>query len=350
VPFSDGKGTPETDAGNRLYRQAIQQWEAVHGPAFPSDADRVHGVMTIVGTVLDGADVLDALVYLGQGDRKGAILAGAGAFPLGGILTLPGRLGRVTTKACRISSFDPGTKVLMADGSTKPIKDVAIGDRVLATDPRTGETRPEPVTDVTSSSGDKTMVRLSVRTAGGTGSVLATDTHPFWNVTTRSWTDAADLKAGDVVRDQRGTSTTVTATRSLARQQTVNNLTVGSLHTYYVLAGPTPVLVHNANSCSTFGFTNAPKVPGVYVITMKDGKVYVGGSSTNVHDRIHKAFTDKDAAVKRGGYRSGDVASIAVNDMSGHSWNAIRRQEQSVIDAYGGIKGGTLLNRRNELG
>jgi hypothetical protein len=125
------------------------------------------------------------------------------------------------------------------------------------------------------------------------------------------------------------------------------NLSVDRVHTYYVLAGGTPVLVHNA-ACRTFGFTNAPKVAGVYTITMKDGKVYVGSSASDLHERLHAAFRDKNAAVNKAGYTTDDIAIISVNDMSGFSWNAIRDQEQHVIDQYGGIGGGTLLNRRNE--
>ncbi|MET9966710.1 RHS repeat-associated core domain-containing protein, partial [Streptomyces sp. NPDC006356] len=45
-----------------------------------------------------------------------------------------------TRKVGDCNSFVPGTEVLMADGSTKPIEDVEIGDRILATDPRTGKT------------------------------------------------------------------------------------------------------------------------------------------------------------------------------------------------------------------
>lgn len=44
------------------------------------------------------------------------------------------------------NSFTPGTKVLMADGSSKPIEDVKLGDKIFATDPETGETRVETVT------------------------------------------------------------------------------------------------------------------------------------------------------------------------------------------------------------
>lgn len=38
---------------------------------------------------------------------------------------------------CEPNSFVPGTGVLMADGTTKPIKDVRVGDQVLSADPET---------------------------------------------------------------------------------------------------------------------------------------------------------------------------------------------------------------------
>ncbi|MER5217634.1 hypothetical protein ABT063_45765, partial [Streptomyces sp. NPDC002838] len=45
-----------------------------------------------------------------------------------------------------------------------------------------------------------------------------------------------------------GTWTQISAIQAwTARQATVHNLTVTDTHTYYVLAGATPVLVHNAN-------------------------------------------------------------------------------------------------------
>lgn len=42
-------------------------------------------------------------------------------------------------------SFDPATPVLLVDGSTKPIGQVAVGDVVLATDPQTLETKAQEV-------------------------------------------------------------------------------------------------------------------------------------------------------------------------------------------------------------
>jgi hypothetical protein len=80
--------------------------------------------------------------------------------------------------------------------------------------------------------------------------------------------------------------------------------------TYYVLAGSTPVLVHNT-SCSTFGRLSPsgrmdiPNKPGVYKITMNDDRVYVGKAS-DIHGRIHGAFRP-GAAAHDAGYRPGDV-------------------------------------------
>jgi lipoprotein-anchoring transpeptidase ErfK/SrfK len=54
--------------------------------------------------------------------------------------------GASGSEAKPCNSFVPGTEVLMADGTTKPIEDVKTGDKVLATDPKTGRTKVETVT------------------------------------------------------------------------------------------------------------------------------------------------------------------------------------------------------------
>ncbi|GAA2207346.1 hypothetical protein GCM10009850_028040 [Nonomuraea monospora] len=80
------------------------------------------------------------------------------------------------------NSFVAGTLVVMADGSEKPIEQVAVGDEVLATDPVSGETRPEPVIGVVTGEGAKNLVRISVNTDGGggtaTATIVATAEHP----------------------------------------------------------------------------------------------------------------------------------------------------------------------------
>ncbi|MFF0151933.1 RHS repeat-associated core domain-containing protein [Micromonospora sp. NPDC005203] len=145
-------------------------------------------------------------------------------------------------KLCRRNSFTPDTRVLMADGSTKPIGEVAVGDQVLATDPETGQTGPREVTDVISGDGEKDLVDLTID-----GEVVtATGEHPFYDAADRRWIDAGDLTAGDELRSPTGGTVKVDGVRRYgAVDQPVLNLTVSGVPTYYVLAGDTPVLVHN---------------------------------------------------------------------------------------------------------
>lgn len=134
----------------------------------------------------------------------------------------------------------------MADGTTKAIGSVTTGDVVLATDPATGTTKAEPVDDLIIGIGQKSLVDITIDTGKtGPATVTATDNHPFWVVNRHTWVDAGDLHPGDDVRTTDGTSRTVLAVHARTNHQQVNNLTVENLHTYYILAGTTPVLVHN---------------------------------------------------------------------------------------------------------
>ncbi|MEU8763863.1 ricin-type beta-trefoil lectin domain protein, partial [Streptomyces sp. NPDC048659] len=174
-----------------------------------------------------------------------------------------GGSGKADGPGC--NSFAPGTRVLMADGSTKPIEQVRTGDQVVATDPESGETRIETVTAEIKGQGVKRLVRLTVDTDGEKGSatsrITATAEHPFWVPELREWVDATDLKPGQWLRTSSGTHVQVTSVaRWTAPDATVHNLTVSDLHTYYAMAGPAPVLVHN-DSCPTY--VGTPKDPGV---------------------------------------------------------------------------------------
>lgn len=148
------------------------------------------------------------------------------------------------------NSFLPNTPVLMADGSRTLIQDIRPGDTVLATDPETGNTRPEPVTRLITGNGQKHLVTITVDTDGNTGDhtadITATDNHPFWTTNPARWTNATDLTPGNWLRTSAGTHVQITTIdHRTTPNTTVHNLTVNNLHTYYVLAGATPVLVHN---------------------------------------------------------------------------------------------------------
>ncbi|MEU2842842.1 polymorphic toxin-type HINT domain-containing protein, partial [Streptomyces sp. NPDC007076] len=150
------------------------------------------------------------------------------------------------------NSFTADTPVVMADGTSKPIKDIGIGDKVLATDPQTGETGPRAVTALIEGNGEKQLVDLTIDT-GQTqntknGNITATEGHPFWVPALHQWIEAGSLKTGQWLQTSAGTWVQITAIKHRAQSTKVYNLTVDDLHTYYVLAGATPVLVHNCNS------------------------------------------------------------------------------------------------------
>ncbi|WP_416971786.1 polymorphic toxin-type HINT domain-containing protein [Streptomyces sp. 4F14] len=159
--------------------------------------------------------------------------------------------------SCEVHSFTPTTPVRLADGSVKPISKLRPGDKVLATDPQTGVTSPEPVQKliVTRTDRDFTILTLSVTPARGSQpsghpsdkppTLTTTWHHPFWDAGRRRWTDAHDLTRGAKLRQPDGSVVVVTGVRNVHRGGVTYDLTVGKLHTYYVVAGKTPVLVHN---------------------------------------------------------------------------------------------------------
>ncbi|MFG1605155.1 DNRLRE domain-containing protein [Actinoplanes sp. NPDC049265] len=155
---------------------------------------------------------------------------------------------------CAANSFIPGTAVLMADGTYEPIEDVQVGDEVLATDPELGITAGRPVVDLIEGHGQKDLVRVTVDTDGAagdrTGSVVATDGHPFWVDNQGVFLDAGDLVAGDEIRTPDGHLVTVLSVKHWTENRTVHNLTVDGIHTYYVRVGDAPVLVHNCKGAT----------------------------------------------------------------------------------------------------
>jgi hypothetical protein len=170
------------------------------------------------------------------------------------------------------NSFTGDTPVLMADGTRKPIKDVQVGDTVIASDPETGGTGPRKVTALIQGSGDKRLVDITLDTDGLTGSstgkITATDGHPFWVPTLHRWVEAGDLKAGQWLQTSAGTWVQVASVGHRTQSVSVYNLTVDDLHTYHVLAGATPILVHN---CGGEAIVHLDRTAGHASITVRHG-------------------------------------------------------------------------------
>ena len=159
-------------------------------------------------------------------------------------------------------SFSGKTRVLMADGTTKPISKIEIGDRVLAEDPETGERGPRKVTHLWVH--NDTLVDLEV----GNAVVSTTEDHPFWNATDTEWQRADVLDVGDQVLSADGRVLLVGGIDlSTAASGSAYNLTVDDIHTYFIQIGDGEALVHNTG-CDEFASQFA-RANGGEVFTIK---------------------------------------------------------------------------------
>ncbi|MGQ4517343.1 polymorphic toxin-type HINT domain-containing protein [Streptomyces sp. DW26H14] len=143
-------------------------------------------------------------------------------------------------------SFAPATAVLMAAGKTKAISKIKPGDKVEAADPATGKHKGPRTVEARWVNHDHDLLDVTVKQPSGRPATLhTTSNHPFWDATTHTWTPADDLKPGDSLTTDKSAKVTLLAVHATPGTADRYNLTVNQLHTYYVLAGQTPVLVHN---------------------------------------------------------------------------------------------------------
>ncbi|WP_052744834.1 LamG-like jellyroll fold domain-containing protein [Micromonospora sp. HK10] len=161
------------------------------------------------------------------------------------------------------NSFTGKTPVLMAGGVLKSISDVKVGDKVVATDPTTGRTEERVVTGRIVGTGMKKLVQITVDVDGKKGDrtaqLTATDGHPFWVADRAGWAQAKDLRPGYTFETADHRPVSVVDVHKSSDWQTVYNLTVDGLHTYYVIAGETPVLVHNCGPDDLVHVYRAPQ-------------------------------------------------------------------------------------------
>ena len=134
-------------------------------------------------------------------------------------------------------SFLPATAVLLANGKTKPIKDIKAGDKVKATDPITGKTKARPVERLITTKTDKYFAKLTTKSKSHTASLTATVTHPFWVQNEHLWVTAGNLKPHMLLHTASGGTAVITAVHLFTHPYLTHDLTVATTHTYYVLAG-----------------------------------------------------------------------------------------------------------------
>jgi hypothetical protein len=205
---------------------------------------------------------------------------------------------------CLANSFVPGTEVLMADGTTKRIKDVKVGDWVWAHDPETGETGPRQVIDTIIGDGEKKLVDIEV--LGDT--ITATDGHPFWVDDQGQWIDAADLVRGDELLSVNGATIRVSSLSTRVQIQRVHNLTVDGIHTYFVVVDGSPALVHNQGGpcLAAINIARHSELEGHVLPAVDDLAVYVDDLMTSVPGQ---AFTRG-----REGWWDPDLGAIVIRE------------------------------------
>ncbi|MGW2274160.1 polymorphic toxin-type HINT domain-containing protein [Streptomyces yangpuensis] len=193
-----------------------------------------------------GCDAYDVKRSADEGDAVGVTTGLVAFLPFGDLLKLGKQYKRLEDAFSACECFTAGTKVLLADGSSKNIEDIALGDEVRTTDPESGETGVRPVTKLITTETDRNFNELSLATDSGLERLTATHEHPFWSPSRGAWVDASALTAGMTLLTESGDTVLVTANRAFTQRAKTYNLTVDDLHTYFVFAGSTPVLVHNA--------------------------------------------------------------------------------------------------------
>lgn len=238
-----------------------------------------------VNTMVEGIKDLNQrtnIVFEGQGDDASYNMTYV-PFALFGAAVGVKTMYRGMPRGPICHSFDPATPVLMADGATKPIKDIQVGDEVLATDPHTDQTEAKPVTAThINQDDDLTDVTVRNQNTGQTSTIHTTPTHQFWNTSTKQWTDAAQLPPGAMLHSPEAARVAVVTVTNRPASAQMYDLTVADTHTYYVVTGSDAVLVHNCN-----------KNQGVYVFEdqWNPGKIYVG--KTNNFQRRLREWTDE---------------------------------------------------------
>jgi RHS repeat-associated protein len=263
---------------------------------------------------------------------------------------------------CGGMSFTADTKVLLANGKKTPIASLKPGDRVLATNTKTGKTSAEPV-GVVLVHHDSDLYDLKVRSGRTTAVIDTTSSHLFWVPGTHRWVKAAALRRGTHLRTPGGTDATVVG-GYVPRQRdgwmwdlnipgdhdfyvipaiAVEQMTDGNQFSYDVEGEFTPVLVHNCNPAVDF---NVPKTPGVYTIHTYAGDKYVGSATWSIRERVANILSSRHAFT-RAGYSCEDICNVTWVELPrGVSSITARRVEQTVMEGWKS-QGFRLLNRRD---
>ena len=215
----------------------------------------------------------------------------------------------------------------MADGTSKPISEVEVGDEVLAVDPETGQRGARRVLNLVVH--DDTLVDLGID-----GDVVTTtEDHPFWNHTDGAFQRADALDAGDLVLTADGDLVAVDGLVAGTDQLgTAYNLHIEEIHTYFVEVGDNEVLVHNKClpalrdwSSQRFRFGNS---------TFQLDK----SGFSHILERHHPAFWDGSTKATQTFFDD----ALTVSDVQSAIGSVARQNREALIDigaGFGQVRG-----------
>jgi polygalacturonase len=126
--------------------------------------------------------------------------------------------------------------------------------------------------------GEPHYTAVTVKTPHGPATITGTANHPYWDATTHRWTPANKLHVGDNLQTSDGALVTVAALRDYSTSMVTYDLTIDTLHDYYIEADTTPLLVHNDDvSCPP----PASEIPSAESLTNSVAEATGGTVSVN---------------------------------------------------------------------
>ncbi|HUY44152.1 MAG TPA: Hint domain-containing protein, partial [Streptosporangiaceae bacterium] len=224
------------------------------------------------------------------------------------------------------ASFTPGTKVLLASGLAVPIASLKPGDKVLATNVRTGKTQAEPVAAVLVHH-DTSRYDLRVKTVRGYAVIHTTATHLLWDPSLDyGWIPANHLKPGMHLKTPDGQSAVVVGGSVPAvHDGWMWDLTVpgNNDHDFYVAVAATAVLVHNCTEGEEIANNIANHANGR--AQAGDGTHYVSGvSPQELPGYVHQVLDGEVPGIEtrylsngRVGYWDPATRAVVIEDGAG---------------------------------
>jgi len=125
--------------------------------------------------------------------------------------------------SCATGCFLAGTQITMADGTTKPIEQIAVGDVVLAYDKATGEMKPDPVKRLHEPFTADSYLLVN-------GRLRITPTQPVFS--DGRWLDMGDLRVGDTLTAANGSAVKIESLEVVEGPVTVYNFDVNPFETF----------------------------------------------------------------------------------------------------------------------